>query len=307
VSVTIAAGRRRIEITRPNKELFAGGSTKLDLARYYERVASTMLPHLSRRPLTLERYPEGNRGQRVIQQHADRLAPWLRRVRVPTRGGATVEHVVAGDAATLVYLANLACVTLHRWLSRSDALERPDLLVFDLDPSEDRPADVRRAARVMGELLTELGLRPWPMTTGSRGYHVVVAIRRQADFDEVRDFARGVAELAVAREPRLLTAQQRKREREGKIFVDVMRNTYAQTAVAPYSVRARDDAPVATPLHWDELDDRRTTATRWTLASVPPRLEREGDPWKEITRHAQALTRPVERLGEALSEVRSSS
>jgi bifunctional non-homologous end joining protein LigD len=307
VSVTIRAGRRLVEVTHPDKKLFAGGATKLDLARYYEQIAGTMLPHLSRRPLTLERYPEGTGGQRVMQQHADRLASWLRRVRVPARGGPAVDHVVAADARTLVYLANLACVTLHRWLSRSDALERPDLLVFDLDPSEDRPADVRRAARIMGTLLRELGLRPWPMTTGSRGYHVVVALRRQLGFDEVRDFARGVAELAVAREPHLLTAQQRKRERGGKIFVDVMRNAYGQTAVAPYSVRARDNAPVATPLRWDELDDRRTTATRWTISSVPSRLDRDGDPWTEMMRHAQSLTRPAQRLSEARSELRSST
>jgi bifunctional non-homologous end joining protein LigD len=303
VNVALRAGRRSVEITHPDKPLFSSGATKLDLATYYERVATAMLPHLARRPLNLERYPDGADGPRVMQQHAERLAPWVRRVRVPSHAGS-VEHAMAGDAATLVYLANLACITLHRWLSRGDMLERPDVMVFDLDPSVDNPAEVRRAARVIGALLRELGLHPWAMTTGSRGYHVAIALRRRAGFDAVREFAREVAELAVAREPRLFTAQQRKRDRQGRILIDVMRNGYAQTAVAPYSVRARPNAPVATPLHWDELQDTKTTAGRWTLRSVPGRLQREGDPWREMLRHAQALTQPAQRLSAALAEAR---
>ena len=306
MTVAIRAGRRRVEITNPDKQLFGSGATKLDLATYYESVAGAMLPHLARRPLNLERYPDGADGPRLIQQHADRLAPWVRRVQVPSRTGP-VQHVAAGDAATLVYLANLACITLHRWLSRSDMLDKPDVLVFDLDPSADRPAEIRRAARVMGALLRELGLHPWAMTTGSRGYHVAVSLRRRAGFDAVREFARGVAELAVAREPRLFTAQQRKRDREGRILIDVMRNGYAQTAVAPYSVRARATAPVATPLHWDELQDARTTAGRWTMATVPERLRRQGDPWRDMSRHPQALTRPQQRLSAALAEAQPAS
>jgi bifunctional non-homologous end joining protein LigD len=303
MSVALRAGRRSVEITRPDKQLFSSGATKLDLATYYDGVASAMLPHLARRPLNLERYPDGADGPRLIQQHANRLAPWLRRVQVPSRTGP-VEHVVASDAATLVYLANLACITLHRWLSRADVLERPDVLIFDLDPSADRPAEVRRAARVMGALLRELDLHPWAMTTGSRGYHVAVALQRRAGFDEVREFARGVALLAVSREPRLFTAQQRKRDREGRILIDVMRNAYAQTAVAPYSVRARATAPVATPLHWDELAEARTTAVRWTIVSVPKRLQRDGDPWRDMPRRAQALARPAHKLREALAEAK---
>jgi bifunctional non-homologous end joining protein LigD len=302
MSVAIRAGRRNIEIPRPDKPLFGSGVTKLDLASYYERVANAMLPHLARRPLNLERYPQGIDGVRIFQQHAaDHLPAWVRRVEVPARTGP-VEHVVAGDAATLVYLAGQACITFHRWLSRSDMLDRPDLLVIDPDPSTVRPAEVRRAARVVGALLRELGLEPWVMTTGSRGYHVAVALRRRAGFDAVREFAHGLAELAVAREPSLFTNEQRKAKREGKILIDILRNAYAHSAVSPYAVRARPDAPVATPLRWEELDDAKTTAVRWTLASVPDRLERDGDPWKEFARHAQTLTRAVPRLSEARAE-----
>jgi bifunctional non-homologous end joining protein LigD len=303
VTTTIRAGRRAVEIPRPSKQLFPPGITKLDLARYYERVAEAMLPHLAGRPLNLERYPDGIDGQRIIQQHASEHFPaWVGRVEVPARRG-TVRHVIARDAATLVYLAGQACITVHRWLSRSDRLDRPDLFVIDLDPSVRGPAEIRRAALIFGALLRELGLDPWVMTTGSRGYHTVVALQRRADFDDVRGFARELARLAASREPRLFTNEQRKAKREGKILIDVLRNAYAHTAVAPYAVRARPQAPVATPLHWQELEDSATRADRWTIASVPERLERDGDPWKDLGRHAQTLGQARRKLAEALAEL----
>jgi bifunctional non-homologous end joining protein LigD len=300
----IRAGRRGVEISRPQKVLFPPELTKADLAEYYERISGVMLPHLAGRPLNFERFPDGIDAQRIFQQHASGHFPaWIGRVEVPARKG-TVEHVVARDGATLVYLAGQACITFHRWLSRSDMLDRPDLLVVDLDPSVHRPAEIRRAALTFGKLLRELGLEPWAMTTGSRGYHVVVPLQRRADFDAVRAFARDLGELAAAREPGAFTNEQRKAKREQKILIDIQRNAYAHTAVAPYSVRPRPGAPVATPLHWDELEDSRTRADRWTLRSVPERVERDGDPWKDIGRHAQTLTSARKRLAEALSELR---
>jgi bifunctional non-homologous end joining protein LigD len=303
MSATIEAGRRRVQISRPSKPLFPCGITKLELAAYYERVSGVMLPHVKGRPLNLERYPDGIDRERIMQQRAGRyFPPWIRRVRVGKRGGS-VEHVAAADAATLVYLAGQACITLHSWLSRKDALERPDRLIFDLDPSVDQPAQVRRSARTMVELLRELGLEPWVMTTGSRGYHVTVPLRRQGGFDEVRAFAREVAALASRREPRMFTTEQRKIKRDGRILIDVMRNAYAHSAVAPYAVRARRGAPVATPLHVEELADALTHADRWTLRTVLERVERDGDPWHGIGRHGQSLSRARNRVGEALAEL----
>jgi bifunctional non-homologous end joining protein LigD len=304
VSVAIHAGRRVVEISRPDKVLFPPDITKADLAGYYDRISGAMLPHIARRPLNLERYPDGIRGHRIIQQHASEHFPkWIGRVEVPARQG-TVEHVVARDPAALVYLAGQACITFHRWLSRADKLERPDQLVIDLDPSVDKPAEVRRAALTFGRLLRELELEPWVMTTGSRGYHVVVSLQRRSDFDAVREFARDLAELAAAREPRAFTNEQRKAKREGKILIDVMRNAYAHTSVAPYSVRPRPGAPVATPLHWEELEDPNTRADGWTLASVPARVQRAGDPWKGIGASPQSLVAARRRLAEALTEAR---
>ncbi|HUE25425.1 MAG TPA: non-homologous end-joining DNA ligase [Solirubrobacteraceae bacterium] len=306
MSVAIRAGRRTVEIPRPDKVLFPPGITKAQLAEYYEQISPQMLPHLARRPLNYERFPDGIGGPRIFQQHASGHFPaWIGRVEVPARKG-TVEHVVARDGATLVYLAGQACITFHRWLSRADKLDRPDLLVIDLDPSIEDPAEIRGAALTFGSLLRELELEPWVMTTGSRGYHVVVSLQRRADFDAVREFARDLGELAATREPRVFTNEQRKAKREGKILIDIQRNAYAHTSVAPYSVRPRPGAPVATPLHWEELEDPDTRADRWTLASVPGRVGRDGDPWAGIGASAQSLGSARTRLAEALSEARGS-
>ncbi len=303
VTVTIQAGRRRVQISRPDKPLFPSGITKADLARYYEAVSSVMLPHLRGRPLNLERFPDGIEGGRIVQQRAGQHFPgWIRRVEVRKKGG-TVEHVAAGDAATLVYLANQACITLHPWLSRGDALDRPDRLIFDLDPSDGGGSKVLGAARTMADLLGELGLEPWLMTTGSRGYHLTVPLQRRLTFDEARAFAVDVASLAARRNPDLFTTEQRKAKRRSRILIDVMRNAYAHTAVAPYAVRPRPDAPVATPLHFEELDDPRTRPDRWTIKTVLRRLDRNGDPWAQITRKPQTIAAARRRLAEAAAEL----
>jgi bifunctional non-homologous end joining protein LigD len=302
MSATVQAGRREVEITRAEKPLFPCGITKADLARYYERVSEPMLALIAGHALNLERYPDGIEGHRIIQQQASDYFPrWIERAKVPKKGGS-VEHVVASEAATLVYLAGQACITPHAWLSRRDRLDRPDRMIVDLDPSDDDVDAVRKAAISMGGLLRELGLEPWVMTTGSRGYHLTIPLQRRASFDEVRPFARAVAELAVAREPRVFTTEQRKAKREGRILIDVMRNAYAHTAVVPYAVRPRPDAPVATPLHWEELSDSSTRPNRWTLRTVPDRIERDGDPWRELRRHPQTITAARRRLERALAE-----
>jgi bifunctional non-homologous end joining protein LigD len=302
MSVTIHAGRRRVEISRPDKPLFPCGITKADLARYYDEVAGAMLAHISDRPLNLERYPDGIEGQRIIQQHASSHFPeWIRRVEVPKEGG-TVEHVVASEPATLVYLANQACITLHPWLSRRDKLDRPDRLIFDLDPSDGEATPVRKAAVTMAGVLRELGLEPWVMTTGSRGYHLTIPLQRRADFKTVRAFAVDVAALAAGRDPHVFTTEQRKAKRGGRILIDVQRNGYAHTAVAPYAVRPRPGAPVATPLHSEELEESSTRPGRWTIKTVLRRLAREGDPWAEINRHPQTISSAQRKLRRAAAE-----
>jgi bifunctional non-homologous end joining protein LigD len=303
VAVELKAGRRTVEISRPDKQLIPPDITKADLARYYADIAGAMLPHIEDRPLNYERYPDGIEGNRIFQQHAGSHFPgWIRTAELPKKGG-TVKHVIASEPATLVYLANQACLTFHSWLSRADRPTRPDKMVFDLDPSVERPDEMRHAAGQIANLLTELGLRPWVMTSGSRGYHIVISLQRRAEYDAVRAFSRDFATLAAAHNPELFTVEQRKAKREDKILIDYLRNGYGTTSVAPYSVRARPKAPVATPLHLEELEDEATVPQRWTIANVRARVERDGDPWQDFGRSGQTLTQARKQLDRALAEL----
>jgi bifunctional non-homologous end joining protein LigD len=201
---------------------------------------------------------------------------------------------VVDNRRSLVYLAQQACITPHTWLCTTKNLEKPDQLVFDLDPSDDDLAKVRRATRLVGELLDDLGLTTYLKTTGSRGYHVLVPLRPSLAFDEVRDFARRCGEVLVEKEPDLLTLEQRKAKRGDRVYVDIGRNAYGQTAVPAYSVRAREGAPVSTPITWDELS--RVKPGQFTITSVRRRLARRDCPWADVRRQAQGLATAMKKV-----------
>jgi bifunctional non-homologous end joining protein LigD len=290
----VRAGRRRVRISNPGKLLFPDdGITKLDLARYYAAVAPAMVPHTRDRPLNLWRWNTGIDDPVVVQQAIPKGAPeWVRRVEVSRRRGGTVTHAVGGEAATLVWLANQNCITPHTWTARADKPDLPDRLVFDFDPPDDADGSfpaIRAGALELGDLLRERGLEPFAMTSGSRGIHVVAPLRRRADSDHVRAVAGELAEEVAARRPDELTTAWRKAGRGGRVLVDAARNTYAQTAVTPYAVRAKPGAPVATPLAWEELEDSSLHPRRWTMATVPGRLDERGDPWEHIAAAAAPL------------------
>lgn len=294
-ALDVPAGRRTVRINRPDKVLFPGeGITKADLAEYYRTVARRMLPKLRGRPLMMERHPDGIDGPSFMHKDVPGHFPdWIHRAELPKEGG-TVTYVVCDDTATLVYLADQACITPHCWLSRADRPDHPDRLVFDLDPPGDDFTPVREAAGALHHLLEELKLPSAVMTTGSRGLHVVVPLDRRAPFDDVRDFARDVADLLAARQPDALTTAPRKQARRGRLYFDVQRNAYGQTAIAPYAVRARPGAPVATPLAWPEVDDPDLDAGRWTMKTVTDRLD--SDPWQDALRRGRSLAPARRRL-----------
>ncbi|HEX6686091.1 MAG TPA: non-homologous end-joining DNA ligase [Candidatus Limnocylindrales bacterium] len=283
---------KTVEVTRPEKVLFPGaGITKRELVDYYLAIAPMMLPHLKDRPIVMFRYPDGIDGKAWVHKDIpDYFPDWINRVTVPKEGG-TVTHVLCDDAETLAYLANQACITPHTWLSRADRLDNPDRLIFDLDPSTDDFAAVRRAANQVKKLLDELDLPSRLMTTGSRGLHVSVPLDRRAGFDDVRAFAREVAEVLAAQHPSTLTTEARKAKRGDRLYLDVARNGYSQTAVAPFAVRALPGAPVAAPLHWDQLKDRKLNARTFTLKSPPP-----VDVWSAEKVRGRSLTAARKRL-----------
>ncbi|MFC3998609.1 non-homologous end-joining DNA ligase [Nocardiopsis sediminis] len=300
-----SAGRRRVGVGRPGKELFgAGGVTKRELAGHYRRVAPFMLAHVRGRPLALHRFPDGidpgaSGTPGFFQKNLPEYAPeWLRGVRVDRMHGGPITMLVCDDTATLLWLADQAVITPHPWTTRAAALRRPDRMIFDLDPPGHDFAAARRAAYDVRDVLAEVGLACYIMTTGSRGLHVVVPLRPEADIDAVRDLARGIAGAAARRHPGRLTTEVRKDKRGGRLFLDTMRNSYAQHSVAPYAVRALPGAPVATPLWWEELDAVRS-AGAWSVRSLPGRLAElaaGGDPWHALGRHARSPRRAGERL-----------
>jgi bifunctional non-homologous end joining protein LigD len=284
---------RNVEITHPEKVLFPrDGITKADLADYYERVAEWMLPHVRNRPVSMQRFPAGVEEQGFFHKDIpDYFPSWIRRVEVPKAKG-TVTHVVASDAASLVYLVGQNTITPHVWLSRADRVWQPDRMVIDLDPAPGSDfAAVRRAARQTGDLLSELGFTPFAQVTGSKGIHVWTPLRRRARHDDVRAFAGDIGRVLAARHPAELTTEWRKEKRDGRILVDTARNTYAQTAIPPYAVRPRPGAPVATPIEWEELSDSKLRPDRWTVRNVLRRLRARGDPWTDIASYARGISR----------------
>ena len=291
-------GPYTVETSNEDKVLFPDdGITKGELIDYYERVAPVMLPHLRDRPLTMQRFPDGIDAGGFYHKDAPAYFPeWVDRAPLPKQDGGTVDYVVCGNAATLAFLADQACITPHVWLGRRDAPHRPDRIVIDLDPSGDDFEAVRAAARWTLELLEELGLRVFLQLTGSRGIHVVAPIRRDTAFDEARGFARAAARLLADRHPGELTIEHRKRERGDRVYLDTGRNAWGQTMVAPYAARARPGAPVATPIEVAELEDAGLDPRAHTIRSLFDRLGGRADPWHAIGRAARSLDRPREAL-----------
>ena len=298
--ITVAG--HKVRLSNTDKVLFPDdGITKGDLVGYYRDVASAMVPYLRDRPLAMARHPDGIDGERIFQKNVpDYFPDWVKRVKVPKQNGEVL-HAVCDDAATLVYLANQACVEPHVFLSRIDRLDDPDQMVFDLDPpGPSRFADARRAALWLRRMLEEeLELTTYVRTTGGKGLHVYVPLDRRAGFDDVREVARQIAELLAEAHPEELTTEQRKDNRGDRLFLDTMRDAYAQTVVAPYSVRARPGAHVSTPLHWEEVEDPDLTPGRFTMSSVLERLADVDDPWSGFGRHRYGLGPMRQRLTEA--------
>jgi bifunctional non-homologous end joining protein LigD len=299
---SVRVGRRTVEVSNPGKVLFPDdGITKGDLVDYYRRIAERMLPQLRGRPVAMERYPDGIGRQRIFQKDVpDHFPDWVDRVKVEKEQGS-LQQVVCEHPATLVYLANQACITPHVFLSRADRPDHPDQLIFDLDPPGDGFDDARKAALWLRSLLEELGLQSFAKTTGGKGLHLTVPLDRREGFDTVRAFARDVAGVLVRRHSGQLTIEQRKQRRDGRLYVDVMRNGYAQTAVPPFAVRARPGATVATPLHWSEVEQPSLRPSRFTIHTVFERLGQE-DPWEGLRRRGRSLSRARKRLAALLDQ-----
>jgi bifunctional non-homologous end joining protein LigD len=275
---------RRIELSNTAKVLYPeDGHTKGDVIGYYQSVAPTMVPHMRGKPLTLRRFPDGIDAGGFFQKEASPHFPdWIRVEAVPQRGAQdSVRHVVCDDAATLVYLANQAVLEFHLALSTVDDLERPVLMVLDLDPPDGVPLrDLRSVTQAMCDRFRDAGLVPNVQATGGRGFHIAAPLTARVEFDQVRAAARDMADTAAREDRQWLTTEQRKDKRGDRIFLDTNRNAYGQTMIAPYSLRARTGASAATPLELSELP--RATPRGYGLTNMSRRLAQKSDPWATL-------------------------
>lgn len=280
-------------ITHPEKVMFPDcGITKGELADYYGFIAPFMIPHLAGRPVTLERFHKGIAEKGFFQKNVAKGAPeWLERVAVPKTDGV-VNYAVVSDARGLLWLTNQNCITPHVWTSRVPSLFHPDLCVFDLDPLVDDPAVLRSAALLLRDLLAELGLSSWVKTSGSKGFHVVVALDGSADCAEVARFAHRVGRTLVERDPDHLTQEFYKADRGGRILIDTGRNEFGATYAATYAVRPKPNAPVSAPCTWDEVEHGAVGPQSFTLRGMRRRLDTAGDLWATLFRDRYALPTP---------------
>jgi bifunctional non-homologous end joining protein LigD len=254
------------------------GISKMDLARYYEAIADWVMPHLVGRPLTLLHCPEGAAGRCQYMKHAKQWGPTaLRRVRIQEKTKVG-EYLVADSISAVVALVQMGIVEVHTWNSTTDDLERPNRIIWDLDPGSDVTwTQVVTGARLVRGVLKALGLASWVKTTGGRGLHVVVPITPSRDWTACLAFARDVGAAIVRTDPSRYTTTFAKRGRERKILIDYLRNNRTNTSICAFSPRARQQAPVSLPIDWRELS---AGPERWTVLTVPPRLRRlRTDPW----------------------------
>lgn len=271
-----------VRLTHPQRLLYpAAGLTKLDLARYAEGMAEWILPHLANRPLTLVRCPQGEGHPCFFQRHAQGALPaGVERIAAPDAKGAEADWLMANSATALVGLVQIAALEWHAWGSTSQHPDKPDRLIFDLDPAPDVPwSETVAAASLLRDLLRQDGLASFVKTTGGKGLHLVVPILPKHSWEDARAHARAVAEGLEAAWPQRFVSDMSKSKREGRIFIDYLRNAIEASAVAPYSPRAKPHAPVSTPLSWDELD-AGLHADSLTVATLPQRMKTLGaDPW----------------------------
>jgi bifunctional non-homologous end joining protein LigD len=299
---------RSVRVSHPDRVLYPEiGVTKAELAQYYAEVADAMLPHVARRPLMLLRCPEGRRASCFFQKHASRGMPSaIHEVSIREEEGVA-RDIFVEDAEGLAALVQISSLEIHVWGALVDDVDRPDRLVFDLDP--DRGVDFARvvdAAHRLRERLRAVGLESFARTTGGKGLHLVCPITRKVDWTHAENFCRTIAESLVRDDPTSFVATMSKAKRRGKIFIDYLRNARGATSIASYSARAREGAPVATPVVWKEVT-AALRPERFTVRTVVERLSKVGDPWPGFFELRQSIAPSALKRALATREPRSSS
>ena len=296
---SLIINKHELQLTNLDKVLFPKSKiTKFDLIDYYQKMAPVILPFMQNRALSLWRFPDGIDGKKFFQKNVPDYFPvWIKRVQVNLK---TIDkfdlYSVCNNLETLIYLANYVCVP-HIWLSKIDKLDFPDRLIFDLDPvNSDQFEQVRILALKLNDFLHKLGLKSFALLTGSTGMHVIVPIKRTKGFEEVRLFAKQVAQIFVKQAPDLYTLEANILKREERVFIDILRNSFGATAVSPYALRDQEGAPVATPISWDEVQDQKLSSQRYNIGNIFEKLAAELNPWPNFEKAAVSLVEPIKKL-----------
>lgn len=278
-----------IELSHLNKIFYPKANlTKNDIVDYYHKISPYFIDYVKNHIIVMHRFPDGIKKSGFYQKAVpDYFPSWIKIKTVELKKGEKQTLVVIQDAASLVYLANQGVLVFHSWLSSIDSVNNPSKIVFDFDPSNGEIKDLHFAAKKVKKIIEDRGLVPYVMTTGSRGYHVVVPIKANHTFKEVHEFAKNIAHKLAEQYPDKLTDEIEKSKRKGRIFIDYLRNSFGQTSVAPYSLRAKEGAPVATPIDWDELST--TGPQKYSIKNIFKRLGHKDDPWKNFERNARTL------------------
>lgn len=279
---------KKVPLSKPDKQLIPGGITKSDIVGYYRRIWPFAAPHVSDRPVVLQRFPDGIEEEGFYQKKVQEYYPdWIATIDVDVKANERKDrYVLCNNEETIAYLVNQGCITLHTWLSNKDDLEKPDRMAFDLDPSDNDFEKVRKAAFALKKYFDKAGIPSYPLVTGSKGLHVFIPLQPSLGFDDVRTIAREIAGRVAASDKELFTTQTTKEKRGNRVFIDYLRNAYGQTTVMPYSLRAREKAPVAVPLEWNEVQDKELQPQKYTMQNIFRRLSQKEDPWKNMHKKA---------------------
>ncbi len=293
---SIRFGDITVALTNQDRVVFPdSGITKGEVVEYYNDIADVMLPELAGRALSIERFTKGIDAGGFFQKHWQKHYPdWLDSVTL--EGKTVVKYPICDSRAGLVYFANQGGIAFHVITSRKHALMHPDLVVFDLDPPEDGFALVQQTARILHDVLDELGLPAFVKTTGSKGLHVVAPLDDNTTFGEVSALCHGLAKLLTARHPDLITTEFYKKDRNGRLYFDTARNMLGATFVAAYSLRGKPGAPVSMPIEWSDLDDNQLRADAFTLRNARERIATRGDPWRDLRKRPGSAANALQVL-----------
>jgi len=283
----------KYELTNKNKILFPKSKiTKEDFFNYYKKIAKKMLPLIKNRPITLQRFPSGIDKELFFQKKALPYYPkWIKTISIKRQDKPPIKMPLITDIKSFLYIVNQVGV-IHIWLSKTDKLDYPDRLIFDLDPPNGNFLKVVEAAKDLKKLLDILKLPSFFMTTGSRGLHVIIPIKREYAFDETREFAKKIALILTEQKPEKYTIEVRKEKRKNKVYIDFLRNAYAQTHVAPYSIRPKENAPIATPVNFNELN-KTLKSQKYNLKNI---FQRKLDPFSKIDSKSISLTNAMKKI-----------